>query len=138
MLPLVGGIWRGVGVEIPCNVIGMSTTTEPINLRWAQGQVYSSENRFRVLVAGRRFGKSYLSCVELVRGAIEKPGETFFYCAPTYRMAKDIAWRALKKLVPKVWIRSKNETDLRIELINGSTIELKGTENAVPLSCFGG
>ena len=111
----------------------MSVTTEPINLRWAQGQVYSSEKRFRVLVAGRRFGKSYLSCVELVRGAIEKPGETFFYCAPTYRMAKDIAWRALKKLVPKVWIKTKNETDLRIELINGSTIELKGTENAMAL-----
>ena len=111
----------------------MAVKTEPINLRWAQGQVYSSEKRFRVLVAGRRFGKSYLSCVELVRGAIEKPGETFFYCAPTYRMAKDIAWRALKKLVPKVWIHSKNETDLRIELINGSTIELKGTENAMAL-----
>ena len=111
----------------------MAVKTEPISLRWAQGQVYSSEKRFRVLVAGRRFGKSYLSCVELVRGAIERPGETFFYCAPTYRMAKDIAWRALKKLVPKVWIHSKNETDLRIELINGSTIELKGTENAMAL-----
>jgi hypothetical protein len=59
-----------------------------INLRWAQGEVFNSEKRFRVLVAGRRFGKSYLSCIELLRGAIEKPGETFFYCAPTYRMAK--------------------------------------------------
>ena len=28
---------------------------------------------------------------------------------------------------------TKNETDLRIELINGSTIELKGTENAMAL-----
>ena len=123
---------KGVGVEKAVNVCGMAVKTEPINLRWAQGQIYSSEKRFRVLVAGRRFGKSYLSCVELVRGAIERPGETFFI-APTYRMAKDIAWRALKKLVPKVWIHSKNETDLKIELINGSTIELKGTENAMAL-----
>jgi len=104
-----------------------------INLRWAQGEVFNSEKRFRVLVAGRRFGKSYLSCIELLRGAIDKPGETFFYCAPTYRMAKDIAWKALKKLVPKVWIESKNETDLRLDLINGSSIELKGTENAMAL-----
>ena len=111
----------------------MSTKAEPVSLRWAQGQVFSSDKRFRVLVAGRRFGKSYLSCVELLRGALNRPGETFFYCAPTYRMAKDIAWRALKKLVPKVWIHTKNETDLRIELINGSTIELKGTENAMAL-----
>ena len=111
----------------------MSQKTEPLSLRWAQGQVFSCEKRFRVLVAGRRFGKSYLACVELLRGALDRPGETFFYCAPTYRMAKDIAWRVLKKLVPKVWIKTKNETDLRIELINGSTIELKGTENAMAL-----
>ena len=52
----------------------MAVKTEPISLRWAQGQIYSSEKRFRVLVAGRRFGKSYLSCVELVRGAIEEAG----------------------------------------------------------------
>ena len=56
----------------------MSVKTEPISLRWAQGQVFSSEKRFRVLVAGRRFGKSYLSCVELLRGALNRPGETFF------------------------------------------------------------
>ena len=86
-----------------------------------------------MLVAGRRFGKSYLSCIELLRGAIERPGETYFYAAPTYRMAKDIAWKVLKKLVPKSWIKSKNETDLKLELVNGSTIELKGTENAMAL-----
>ena len=112
----------------------MSTkTAEPLTLRWAQGEVFNDSNRFRVLVAGRRFGKSYLSCVELLRAAIDKPGETYFYCAPTYRMAKDIAWKTLKKLVPKMWIKSKNETDLKIELINDSSIELKGTENAMAL-----
>lgn len=104
-----------------------------LTLRYAQGQVFNSRKRFRVLVAGRRFGKSYLSCIELLRGAIERPGETFFYAAPTYRMAKDIAWKVMKKLVPKAWIKSKNETDLKIELVNGSTIELKGTENAMAL-----
>ena len=110
----------------------MSTGTD-LSLRYAQGQVFESRKRFRVLVAGRRFGKSYLSCIELLRGAIERPGETFFYAAPTYRMAKDIAWKVMKKLVPKAWIKSKNETDLKIELVNGSTIELKGTENAMAL-----
>jgi hypothetical protein len=94
-----------------------------ISLRYAQGEVFNCNKRFRVLVAGRRFGKSYLSCIELLRGAINRPGETYFYCAPTYRMAKDIAWKELKRLVPKIWIKSKNETDLRIELINGSFMD---------------
>ena len=104
-----------------------------LSLRHAQGEVFQSEARFRVLVAGRRFGKSYLSCIELLRGAINKPGETFFYCAPTYRMAKDIAWKTIKQLVPQAWVKSKNESDLKIELRNGSMIELKGTENAMAL-----
>ena len=104
-----------------------------LSLRHAQGEVFQSDARFRVLVAGRRFGKSYLSCIELLRGAINKPGETFFYCAPTYRMAKDIAWKTIKQLVPQAWIKSKNESDLKIELRNGSMIELKGTENAMAL-----
>jgi len=111
----------------------MTTTTRPLSLRWAQGEVFRNTSRFRVLVAGRRFGKSYLACIELLNAAIKRPGETYFYCAPTYRMAKDIAWKEIKKLVPKEWIKSKNETDLKIELINESTIELKGTENAMAL-----
>ena len=104
-----------------------------LSLRKAQGAVFKDRSRFRVLVAGRRFGKSYLSCIELLRGAIDKPGEVFFYCAPTYRMAKDIAWKTIKQLIPQPWIKSKNESDLKIELVNGSLIELKGTENAMAL-----
>ena len=105
----------------------------PISLRPPQGEVFNSSKRFRVLVAGRRFGKSYLSVVELLRGATTRAGETFFYCAPTYRMAKDIVWKIFKELVPLAWIKSKNESDLKLELVNGSTIELKGTENATAL-----
>jgi hypothetical protein len=104
-----------------------------LSLRPAQGEVFSATNRFRVLVAGRRFGKSYLACIELLKAALERPGETYFYCAPTYRMAKDIAWKTLKKIIPNTLVRSKNETELRMELVNDSTIELKGTENAAAL-----
>jgi hypothetical protein len=110
----------------------MSKTID-ISLKKAQSEVFYSKKRFRVLVAGRRFGKSYLACIELFTKALERPGETFFYCAPTYRMAKDIAWKVLKKIIPREFIRSKNETDLKLELINESTIELKGTENAMAL-----
>jgi len=104
-----------------------------LSLRPAQGEVFSATNRFRGLVAGRRFGKSYLACIELLKAALERPGETYFYCAPTYRMAKDIAWKTLKKIIPNSLVRSKNETELRMELVNDSTIELKGTENAAAL-----
>ena len=48
-------------------------------------------------------------------------------------MAKDIVWKIFKELVPLAWIKAKNESDLKLELVNGSTIELKGTENATAL-----
>jgi hypothetical protein len=48
-------------------------------------------------------------------------------------MAKDIVWKLFKQVVPQVWIKSKNESDLKLELVNGSVIELKGTENATAL-----
>ena len=86
----------------------MITKTIPLSLRWAQGEVLNNESRFRVLVAARRFGKSYLSCIELLKAAISRPGETYFYCAPTYRMAKDIAWKEIKRLIPNEWIKNKN------------------------------
>jgi hypothetical protein len=50
--------------------------------------------------------------------------------APTYSQAKDLAWSLLKKVIPAAWVAKKNESDLRLELYNGSVIELKGSENA--------
>ena len=87
----------------------MPDSAGALTLRYAQGQVFNSRTRFRVLVAGRRFGKSYLACIELLRAAIERPGETFFYAAPTYRMAKDIAWKVMKSWSQKPGSRLKTK-----------------------------
>src|SRR5947209_6581810 len=64
-----------------------------VDLRWAQGQVFCSDKRFRVLVAGRRFGKTYLALVELCQAAWG-PGRLAWYVAPTYKQAKRIAWKS--------------------------------------------
>jgi hypothetical protein len=99
-----------------------------ISLRPAQGMIFNDRRRFRVVLAGRRGGKTVLGGVELLRGAAEVPG-VYYYVAPTYRMAKDIAWDTYKKIIPERWIRKKNESNLRIDLINGSSIYLKGSED---------
>lgn len=99
-----------------------------LSLRPVQGRVFRDRRRFRVVLAGRRGGKTLLGCAELLRGSTEKAGD-YFYIAPSYRMAKEISWETLKKIVPARWIRKKNETELSLKLINGSQIELKGAEN---------
>lgn len=99
-----------------------------VSLRPMQGLIFQDRRRFRVVLAGRRGGKTVLGGVELLRGAAEHPG-VYYYVAPTYRMAKDIAWETYKRIFPAAWIRKKNESELKIELINGSLIYLKGSED---------
>jgi hypothetical protein len=99
-----------------------------LSLRPIQGRIFNDRRRFRVVLAGRRGGKTVLGGVELLRGAAERKG-VYYYVAPTYRMAKDIAWDTYKAIIPERWIRKKNESNLRIDLINGSVIYLKGSED---------
>jgi len=49
--------------------------------------------------------------------------------SPTYRQSKEIAWRLFDDIVPKGTILKRNETELSIELRNGSRISLKGADN---------
>ena len=99
-----------------------------INLKPPQYEVFDSNARFRVLVAGRRFGKTYLSMVELCRAAWT-PGRLAWYVAPTYKQGKRIAWEPLKRMTKEYWANRPNETDLRIDLITGGTIALRGADN---------
>jgi hypothetical protein len=99
-----------------------------IQLKPPQWQVFRSDARFRVLVAGRRFGKTFLSLVELCQ-APWSPGRLAWYIAPTYKQAKRIAWKPLKLMTRPYWASKPNETDLRIELIGGGTICLRGADN---------
>ena len=95
----------------------------------AQDTIAKSNTRFRVVVAGRRFGKTHLSIRELAYHA-RLPDKEVWYVAPTYKMARQIVWRKLKnKLQDLNWIAKTNETELTISLINGSTISLKGADN---------
>jgi len=99
-----------------------------ILLKDPQATVFQCDQRFRVLVAGRRFGKTFLALVELCQAAWA-PGRLAWYVAPTYKQAKRIAWKALKKMTQPYWATQPNETDLRIELMWGGTICLRGADN---------
>ena len=93
-----------------------------------QSDIYHDDARFRVVVAGRRFGKTFLSTAELVRQAMIGRMRNVWYIAPTYKAAKDIAWDMLKQVIPDGYARKINESTLTITLWNGSTISLKGGE----------
>ena len=103
----------------------------------AQQEIVDDTHRFKVVVAGRRFGKTHLSIRELAYRA-RLPDQEVWYCAPTYRQAKQIVWRKLKhKLQDLKWTKRVNESELSILLKNGSTISLKGADNADSLRGVG-
>ena len=93
-----------------------------------QDDIFFCETRFRAVVAGRRFGKTYLSTHELIRAALKAKNQNCWYVAPTYKAAKEIAWDMLIDALPEGYITKKNESALSLILRNGSTISLKGAE----------
>jgi hypothetical protein len=99
-----------------------------IRLKPPQWTVFNCNSRFRILVAGRRFGKTFLALVELCRAAWAS-GRLCWYVAPTYTQAKRIVWKPLKQMTRHYWASPPNETDLRIELITGGTICLRGADH---------
>lgn len=93
-----------------------------------QRKIVDAPQRFKVAVCGRRFGKTTLAIWLMCREAA-LPEREIFYVAPTYRQAKMIAWKKLKKkLVDLRWVKKINETELSIVLKNDSTISLKGAD----------
>ena len=94
-----------------------------------QKEIIEHPARFKVVVAGRRAGKSYASIASLAKFA-RYPNKKCMYVAPSYRMAKQIVWEDLKEqLRLKRWIKKINESELTVTLVNGSTIFLRSADN---------
>ncbi len=94
-----------------------------------QQTVATDAHRFKVVVAGRRFGKTYLAIRQLCYYA-RIPNKEVFYITSSYRAAKMIVWKPLKRrLLDLRWVKKINESELTILLKNGSQISLKGAEN---------
>jgi len=92
--------------------------------------ICDSQERFRVAVTGRRFGKTHVAMRELARFASQKADSLVWYVAPSYRMAKGIVWDQLKgKLKDLRWVEATNEAELTMRLKNGSKICLKGADS---------
>lgn len=99
-----------------------------LKLHRLQKVVMVDPHRFRVVVAGRRWGKTQVSKISLIKAAANKRSQLVWYVAPTYQMARDIMWDDLKLSLPKAWVKKINDTRMTIYLVNGSKIHLKGAD----------
>jgi phage terminase large subunit-like protein len=108
----------------------------------AQAAIYNSKARFKIAVAGRRFGKTYFACVMLGIAALAHtnyaghalgPEHGVYYIGPTQEQAKRNVWRRLRLMLKYEaqggFIKSENINDGYFELINGRRIYIKGADN---------
>jgi hypothetical protein len=94
-----------------------------------QREVHASDARFRVVVAGRRFGKTYEALYELLDHALHHAGSLCWYVAPTFQTAKEVAWRELKRMAPSELVAETHATFMTMTLVNGSEIGLRSADN---------
>jgi len=100
-----------------------------VQLHPAQLEIFNSTARFKVVSAGRRFGKSRLAAWILIIKALQSESKDVFYIGPTFQQAKDIMWNMLKELLHDTdLIESTHENTATMKLVNGRRISLKGSD----------
>lgn len=97
-----------------------------------QASLHRQLQRFNVLVAHRRFGKTVFCINELIAKAAanKNPEPRYGYVAPLLAQAKDVAWHYLKRFTAPIPGISVSETELWVDLPNGARIRLYGADNA--------
>lgn len=114
-----------------------------------QAAIYNSSARFKVVAAGRRFGKSHYAAVVLgqeamrkenARGFVLTPEHGVYYVAPTADQARRVMWPKLRQILGFAGKRTKthptgglivneNVNDGWIELVSGRRIYIKGADD---------
>lgn len=89
-----------------------------INLHPTQSVVARDRHRFRVINAGRRWGKSTLVAWEMFAIAVSNDNARVPYYAPTRDDARDIMWKPLKDICGDLIVGEPNESRLEINVRN--------------------
>jgi hypothetical protein len=98
-------------------------------------QAMDNGKKRAILIHHRRAGKDKICFNFMVKKAFERVG-TYFYFLPEYAQAKKVIWenidndgfRMLDHIPKEVLKKKPNDTELKIELVNGSVIQLLGAD----------
>lgn len=92
---------------------------------WQNAQ--NGNDRFQVIAAGRRCGKTEYAAYRLIFAALMNPRGETWYVGPTQGQARDNIWDKIQEIGREV-IKSSHINNLQITLINGKKISLKGSD----------
>lgn len=87
-----------------------------------------------IAVLPRRAGKDLTCWNVMLRAALRRVG-VYFYCLPTFSQARKVIWdnitiqgERILDYIPEELIANKNQQEMKIRLINGSIIQLIGSD----------
>tara|TARA_B100000963_G_scaffold273400_1_gene241585 strand:- start:1442 stop:2704 length:1263 start_codon:yes stop_codon:yes gene_type:complete len=109
----------------------MATRTINYRPRKLVRSFHKRKERFAVIVAHRRFGKTVAAINDLIKTALttERSKVRVAYIAPYYRQAKAIAWDYLLEYTQDIEGVSYNVAELRADFPNGARFRLFGADN---------
>ena len=113
-----------------------------IYLHESQSLIDVDEHRFKVVAAGRRFGKSFYAAYKLYEQAsytekvrsdgsiIDLAQEVVYYVGPTFKQARENLWSVMMDIGHRAGIiDSVRQNEGEIRLTNGRIIRFKGADD---------
>ncbi len=97
-----------------------------LDMHAAQREVFESPARFKVIAAGRRFGKTLLAVAACIIAAASKEDAVVWWVSPSHNQSR-MALRTVAKMIPRGH-REVNRTLSEIYLSNGARICFKSGE----------
>ena len=92
----------------------------------AQFVIHSDKSRFRVVCAGRKFGKTRLGVMECLGAA--RGGKRGWWVAPTYKIT-EVGWRPLYAMAGKIPGAQRYKSDKMIVLPGGGWIGVRSADS---------
>ena len=92
---------------------------------------HDRKERFAIIVAHRRFGKTVAAINDLIRSCfeIDRPNVRVAYIAPYLSQAKAVAWDYALEFTRDIPEIKVNHSELRIDFLNGARFRLFGADN---------
>lgn len=97
------------------------------NIDQKRREIVKHPAKRKVLVAGRRFGKSHLSLIWLLSRELQE-NERRWIVTPNYRQGRNTTWKLMRQMFREYDCKI-NETDLSVKMPNGSEVAIRGAEN---------
>ena len=96
------------------------------DLHELQRQIAEDDTRFKIVVAGRRWGKTRLGIAMAIKYALE--GGRVWWIAPTYPMAME-GWRDIRQMVYDIESAELQEAQKLINFPGGGQLQIKSADN---------